>query len=77
MRVSELYFNSMLKIYNLRRKNPFSLIVALDKNNKAKGSLFWDDGETDVISSNHYLVNYEFDSKVIFLCFPFLKCHFI
>ncbi|GAB6019833.1 hypothetical protein CHUAL_001373 [Chamberlinius hualienensis] len=29
------------------RKNPFGLVVALDSNNAAQGSFFWDDGETE------------------------------
>ncbi|RNA26970.1 Sucrase, partial [Brachionus plicatilis] len=45
------------------RKNSFGLIVALDKNQKAKGTLFWDDGESEISSSNHYLANYEFDAR--------------
>lgn len=40
-------------------------MVALDKSKKAKGSLFWDDGESDISGSNYYLVNYDFDSSVI------------
>ncbi|XP_071422109.1 sucrase-isomaltase, intestinal [Pithys albifrons albifrons] len=38
------------------RKNPMGLIIALDDNNKASGSLFWDDGEsTGTIESGKYL----------------------
>ncbi|NXK88246.1 MGA protein, partial [Formicarius rufipectus] len=38
------------------RMNPMGLIVALDDNNKASGSLFWDDGEsTDTIESGKYI----------------------
>ncbi|KAG8523335.1 Maltase-glucoamylase, intestinal, partial [Galemys pyrenaicus] len=39
------------------RKNPLALIIALDDNQKAKGELFWDDGETrDTVASKNYLL---------------------
>eukprot|EP00112_Aurelia_sp_Birch-Aquarium-sp1_P009032 Seg2012.11_Seg2012.9 transcript_id=Seg2012.11_Seg2012.9/GoldUCD/mRNA.D3Y31 product="Maltase-glucoamylase intestinal" protein_id=Seg2012.11_Seg2012.9/GoldUCD/D3Y31 len=38
------------------RKNPFGLVVALDKNGDAKGTLFWDDGESkDTVKNGKYL----------------------
>lgn len=44
------------------RKQPFGLIVALDENKSADGSLFWDDGESiDTITNGQYsLLRYEF-----------------
>nr|XP_033813496.1 sucrase-isomaltase, intestinal isoform X3 [Geotrypetes seraphini] len=42
------------------RKNPMGLIIALDDHQKAKGELFWDDGESrSSISSGNYIF-YEF-----------------
>lgn len=38
----------------LSRKNPFGLVVALDKNGDAKGMLFWDDGESKGKASSSY-----------------------
>ncbi|XP_043729072.1 maltase-glucoamylase, intestinal isoform X3 [Cervus elaphus] len=39
------------------RRNPLSLIIALDENKEAKGELFWDDGETkDTVANNVYLL---------------------
>ncbi|XP_060780036.1 sucrase-isomaltase, intestinal isoform X2 [Neoarius graeffei] len=41
------------------RQNPLSLIVALDDDGTAKGSLFWDDGEgIDTYEKNEYLLTY-------------------
>ncbi|CUM67385.1 uncharacterized protein PRCAT00005079001 [Priceomyces carsonii] len=37
------------------RKNPFSLIVALDIEGKAKGSVYIDDGESQVVKSSLYV----------------------
>jgi len=34
------------------RQTPFTLMVALDSNDKASGELFWDDGES--IGKNIY-----------------------
>ena len=42
------------------RNNPFGLIIALDENNEAEGSLYWDDLDTqDPISSGSY-IHYQF-----------------
>ncbi|KAF4072036.1 hypothetical protein AMELA_G00269730 [Ameiurus melas] len=41
------------------RKNPLSLIAALDDDGTAAGSLFWDDGEgIDTYQKNEYLLTY-------------------
>ncbi|NXW53314.1 SUIS protein, partial [Eurystomus gularis] len=47
------------------RLNPFSLIIALDEQGEASGSLFWDDGDSiDTIEKeNYFLAKYTF-SKV-------------
>jgi len=49
------------------RRNPFGLLVALDSNGKAKGSLFWDDGESNgTIDRGEYLkVNVKFEKNEI------------
>ncbi|XP_027698115.1 maltase-glucoamylase, intestinal, partial [Vombatus ursinus] len=40
------------------RKNPLGLIIALDDNKKARGELFWDDGETKgTIESGAYILH--------------------
>lgn len=49
----------------LSRKNPFSLIVALDSNGRANGKLYWDDGESlDSVTSEKYnLYRFDFDRQ--------------
>nr|XP_023423179.1 uncharacterized protein LOC100714419 [Cavia porcellus] len=42
---------------HLSRKNPLSLLIALDENKEARGELFWDDGESkDTVANNVYLL---------------------
>jgi len=41
----------------LSRKNDFSILVALDENSRAVGSLYWDDGESINLKSS--LVNFD------------------
>ena len=53
----------MLCLFCHSRKNPFSLLVALDDAISAEGWLFWDDGEsletyeTGIYSLLHFQVN--------------------
>lgn len=51
----------------LSRQNPFSLIIALDEQGEASGSLFWDDGDSiDSIEREEYFyVEYQFSNKVL------------
>jgi hypothetical protein len=40
---------------NLSRQNPMSLLIALDQNQTASGSLFWDDGDSvDTYENQNY-----------------------
>jgi hypothetical protein len=49
------FFNEdLIYLTNKRRNNPLSLIVALDANNKANGSLFWDDGISQLEKSDNF-----------------------
>lgn len=47
----------------LSRKKPFYLYIALDDRQKAKGDLFWDDGESidtyETSNYNHFIFNYD------------------
>ncbi|XP_038077866.1 sucrase-isomaltase, intestinal-like [Patiria miniata] len=49
------------------RANPFGLIVALDASQKAKGNLFWDDGETKdtITNGDYFFVDYIAGNGVI------------
>lgn len=60
-----------MKNLTFSRQNPMGLLIALDQNNAAVGSLFWDDGETlGTDASGKYLgIEFfvEFTVKLIFL----------
>lgn len=47
------------------RNNPFGLIVAPDELTDAHGSLFYDDGESDLSSGNYYLATYSLRDNVL------------
>ncbi|XP_045686064.1 maltase-glucoamylase, intestinal-like isoform X2 [Phyllostomus hastatus] len=51
----------------LSRLNPFSLIIALDEQGEASGSLFWDDGDSvDPIEREEYFyVEYKFSNRTL------------
>lgn len=60
------------------------LIISLDQNQSAKGSLYWDDGESqidhDATRSNYYYAEFNFERNVrdlfyfIFSNFNFTNC---
>jgi len=49
----------------ISRKNPFGLIVALDEDNEAHGSMFWDDGESigTVENEEYNLLKFDFEKN--------------
>jgi alpha-glucosidase (family GH31 glycosyl hydrolase) len=53
----------------LSRKKPFYLYIALDKQGKARGDLFWDDGESidtyETSKYNYFIFNYDSQSLTI------------
>jgi alpha-glucosidase (family GH31 glycosyl hydrolase) len=46
------------------RQNPLSLLVVLDENNAASGSLFWDDGVSNVTDGSYRLFTYTFSDTL-------------
>lgn len=58
---SNLYYMNQC---NFSRKNPFGLIVAIDSNSQASGSLFWDDGSSiDTISEMKFnIIDFEYQN---------------
>uniref|UniRef100_A0A914DWN8 Glycosyl hydrolase family 31 C-terminal domain-containing protein n=1 Tax=Acrobeloides nanus TaxID=290746 RepID=A0A914DWN8_9BILA len=48
------------------RQREFQLLVALDKNNKANGELYWDDGDSvvdDISTYNNYRFEFSFSAQ--------------
>ncbi|CAF1211765.1 unnamed protein product, partial [Didymodactylos carnosus] len=50
---------------NLSRQNPVSLLIALDQNQTASGSLFWDDGDSvdTYVNQNYNLFQFSYTSN--------------
>ncbi|KAK4829986.1 hypothetical protein QYF61_008156 [Mycteria americana] len=54
-----------LSVFVNSRLNPFGLIIALDEQGEASGSLFWDDGDSvDTIEKeNYFLAKYTYSKE--------------
>lgn len=49
------------------RSNPFGLSIPLDSSMRAKGELFWDDGESEHVMQETYLANITFSENTLIL----------